>query len=187
MRAGQGRPGGCCAFPFVCARPESSSRSHNRRNALAVLRLKRSRAVAEHGEPAERTALGLSGSVVVETGCTEHTLQKLYLRMLYLRILPSAHRQRSIYHVESCFSHVKSCPWPVNWSHRYPTVSIRMPATHVAYQHAYRVPAKPHRYRLASHRSGYPPDLYYCCITRRLFGRKTAAGSHRVARRLRLG
>ena len=39
------------------------------------------------------------------------------------------------------------------------TVSIHMPATHVAYQHAYRVPAKPHRYRLASHRSGYPPDL----------------------------
>ena len=27
---------------------------------------KRSRAVAEHGEPAERTALGLSGSAVVE-------------------------------------------------------------------------------------------------------------------------
>ena len=25
----------------------------------------------------------------------------------------SAHRQRSFYHVESCFSHVKSCPWPV--------------------------------------------------------------------------
>ena len=36
------------------------------RVALAVTRLKRSRAVAEHGEPAERTALGLSGSVVVE-------------------------------------------------------------------------------------------------------------------------
>ena len=50
------------------------------------------------------------------------------------------------------------------------TVSIHMPATRVAYQHAYRVPAKPRRYRLASHRSGYPPDLYYCCITRRLCG-----------------
>ena len=36
------------------------------RVALAVTRLKRSRAVAEHGEPAERTALGLSGSAVVE-------------------------------------------------------------------------------------------------------------------------
>ena len=36
------------------------------RVALVVSRLKRSRAVAEHGEPAERTALGLSGSVVVE-------------------------------------------------------------------------------------------------------------------------
>ena len=36
------------------------------RVALAVTRLKRSRAVAEHGEPAVRTALGLSCSVVVE-------------------------------------------------------------------------------------------------------------------------
>ena len=36
------------------------------RVAPAVSRLKRSRAVAEHGGPAERTALGLSGSVVVE-------------------------------------------------------------------------------------------------------------------------
>jgi hypothetical protein len=42
------------------------ARSHSGRVALVVSRLKRRRGVSEHGERAERTALGLSSSAVVE-------------------------------------------------------------------------------------------------------------------------